>query len=190
MRRVIVSNLITLDGCLAAPDGDLSWFKVGPEFFRYVHGMLPEVGGLLFGRVTYAMMAQYWPSATAEKGDDPVIARLMNELPKWVFSRSLKEVSWGDYGTVRLSADPVAKVRELKAQPGKDLMIFGSGGLVSTLAPVGLIDEYRFIVNPTVLGRGIPMFRGFETRLPLKLSSTQVYDADVVMLTYISEKTG
>ena len=188
MRKVLVSNLISLDGYLAAPDGDLSWFAVGPDFFAYVHKMLPTLGMLLFGRVTYEMMAAYWTKPEVTR-DDPVVAPFMNELPKLVASRSLQKAGWGSWDNVTVSADPVQKVRELKAQSGKDLMIFGSGGLVSALAAAGLIDEYRMMLNPVILGQGIPMFRGMPQRVPLRLVASEVFDKKVVMLTYHPERT-
>ena len=188
MRKVLVSNLISLDGYLAGPGGDLSWFGVGPDFFAYVHKMLPSLGMLLFGRVTYEMMAAHWTKPEVTR-DDPVVAPFMNELPKLVASRTLKKAAWGSWDNASVSADPVQKVRELKAQAGKDLMIFGSGGLVSALAAAGLIDEYRMMLNPVILGQGIPMFRGMPGRVPLRLVASEVFDKKMVMLTYHPETT-
>lgn len=181
MRRVIVSNLVSLDGYLAAPDGDLSWFAVGPEFLGYAQGLMREVGAILFGRVTYEMMRDYWTSPAVVEGD-PLVAGPMNEKPKHVFSRTLRKASWGKWDNASVSADPVATVKQLKAGSGGDMVIFGSGGLVSALAPHGLIDEYRFIVNPTILGKGIPMFRGFDARIPLSLAGSRSFDGKTVML--------
>jgi dihydrofolate reductase len=188
MRKLLVSNLVSLDGYLAATDGDLSWFGVGPDFFAYVHKMMPGLGVLLFGRVTYEMMASYWTKPEATR-DDPVVASFMNELPKLVATRTLKQAGWGQWDNATVSADPVQAVRKLKAEAGGDLMIFGSGGLVSTLADAGLIDEYRIMMNPVILGQGIPMFRGLQKRVPLKLVSSQVFDQKMVMLTYHPEKS-
>jgi dihydrofolate reductase len=188
MRKVFVSNLVSLDGYLAGPDGDLSWFAVGPDFFAHVNRMMPTLGMLLFGRVTYEMMAGYWTDADNTGDNDPLVTKAMNELPKLVASRTLKEAGWGRWDNATVTADPISAVRALKAQPGGDMVIFGSGGLVSTLAEAGLIDEYRMIMNPTILGQGIPMFRGLQRRVPLKLVASNVFDADVVMLTYHPEK--
>lgn len=183
MRRVIVSNLVSLDGYLAAPDGDLSWFAVGPEFLGYAQGLMREVGAILFGRVTYEMMRDYWTSPATVEGD-PLVAGPMNEKPKHVFSRTLKKADWGKWDNASVSADPVTTVKRLKAGSGGDMVIFGSGGLVSALAPHGLIDEYRFIVNPAILGKGIPMFRGFEGRIALALTGSRSFDGSTVMLSY------
>ncbi|HSC47657.1 MAG TPA: dihydrofolate reductase family protein [Gammaproteobacteria bacterium] len=186
MRKLFVSNLISVDGYLAGPDGDLSWFAVGADFFAYVHKMMPTLGLLLFGRVTYEMMEQYWTRPEVER-DDPTVARPMNELPKLVASRTLKKAGWGRWDNATVTADPVQAVRELKAQAGGDMVIFGSGGLVSTLAEAELIDEYRMIMNPFILGQGIPMFRGMKKRVPLKLVASDIFDKNVVMLTYHPE---
>jgi dihydrofolate reductase len=187
MRKLSVSNLISLDGHLAAPDGDLSWFAVGPEFFAYVNRMMPTLGMLLFGRVTYEMMAAYWPDPAKTGDNNPLVTDAMNELPKLVASRSLKKAGWGRWDNAVVTADPARTVRELKAQPGKDMVIFGSGGLVSTLAEAGLIDEYRMMMNPVILGQGIPMFPGMHGPVPLKLVASEVFDKKMVMLTYHPE---
>ena len=188
MRKVIVSNLVSLDGYIAAPDGDLSWFAVGPEFFAYAHDLMERVGAILFGRVTYTMMESYWTSDSATKDNDPLVTRQMNELPKVVFSRTLKQAGWGRWNNASVSADPVATVTQLKSTDGGDMVIFGSGGLVSALAPHGLIDEYRMIVNPSILGQGTPMFRGLRQRVGMKLIGSRMFDSNVVMLTYQPEK--
>jgi dihydrofolate reductase len=119
--------------------------------------------------------------------NDPVVTSQMNRLPKLVFSRTLKKTPWGKWDNASVSADPVATVKAAKANTGGDMVIFGSGGLVSALAPHGLIDEYRFIVNPSILGQGAPMFRGIPRRINLKLQGSRRFDSDVVMLSYRPE---
>lgn len=189
MRKVIVSNLVSLDGYIAAPGGDLSWFAVGPDFFAYANDLMGKVGTILFGRVTYEMMRDYWTDPVGTHKNDQVVVKRMNELPKYVFSRTLKRTPWGKWDNATVSADPVKTVTELKSRAGGDMVIFGSGGLVSALAPQGLIDEYRIIVNPSIIGQGIPMFRGFNQRIPLKLAGSRTFDSNVVMLTYRPENT-
>ena len=189
MRKVIVSNLISLDGFIDGPGKDLSWMNPGPEFFAYARKLLTEEADtLLFGRLTYEMMAGYWTSAEAEKDNDPTITRLMNELPKWVFSETLKKASWGRWDNAKVSADPAGTVKKLKAEKGKDLVIFGSGSLVSALTPHGLIDEYRIMVAPVIVGGGTPEFQGLSKRVDLKLVGVKTFDSRLVMLTYHPEK--
>jgi dihydrofolate reductase len=143
---------------------------------------------LLFGRVTYEMMAGYWPDPENTKDNDPLVTDAMNQLPKLVASRTLKQANWGRWDNATVTANPVQAVRELKAMPGGDMAIYGSGGLVSSLADAGLIDEYRIMMNPVILGEGIPMFRGMQRRVPLRLVSSEVFDKKMVMLTYHPEK--
>jgi len=184
VRKLLVSNLVSVDGYLAAPGGDLSWFAVGPEFFTYANKLMQDVSAILFGRVTYEMMRDYWTDAEGTRDNDQVVVKQMNELPKYVFSHSLRHTPWGKWDNASVFADPAGSVAKLKAKSGKDMVIFGSGGLVSTLAEAGLIDEYRMVMNPVILGQGIPMFRGMQQRVPLKLVDSRVFDGNVVMLTY------
>lgn len=188
MRKVIVSNLISLDGFLEGADHDLSWFSVDEEFFDYARGLLDTVDSILFGRITYEMMAAYWTSPAAAQENDAFITGKMNSLSKLVFSGTLAKASWGSYDNARLvKGDAAEEVRKLKRQAGKDLVIFGSGGLVSTLAVVGLIDEYRMVVNPVILGSGTPMFRGIQNRIKLKLTESRSFKTGAIMLTYHPE---
>jgi dihydrofolate reductase len=134
------------------------------------------------------MMAGYWPNPENTKDNDPIVTGAMNALPKLVASRTLKKAAWGRWDNATVTASPVQAVRELKAMPGGDMAIYGSGGLVSSLAEAGLIDEYRIMMNPTILGGGIPMFRGMHKRVPLQLMKSEVFDKKMVMLTYHPEK--
>lgn len=188
MRKVIVSNLISLDGFIDGPGKDLSWMTPGPEFFAYARKLLTEeVDTLLFGRITYQMMEEYWTRPEVER-DDPAVAKPMNELPKWVFSETLKKVPWGRWDNARVSADPAGTVKKLRAEKGKDLVIFGSGGLVSALTAHGLIDEYRIMVAPVILGGGTPEFQGLSKRVDLKLSGVKSFDDKLAMLICHPEK--
>jgi dihydrofolate reductase len=185
MRKIIVSNLMSLDGYLEGPDRELDWFVVDDEFFAYAKSIADEIDAMLFGRVTYQMMADYWTSSAAPEQNDAVIVRMMNETPKVVFSRTLDNASWGKWDNARLvKQDAATEVRRLKSQPGKNMVIFGSAGLISTLAPAGLIDEYRIILNPVILGRGRSMFRDIAARIKLKLLRTHTFKSGVVMLYY------
>lgn len=183
MRKVVVSNLVSLDGFLAGPAGEIDWFTglADKEFERYGVELLGSVDTILFGRVTYQLMAGYWPKARASE-DDPRIIEAMNSLPKVVFSRTLDQVQWSNSRLVR--TDPAEEVSRLKRQPGRSMVIYGSGGLVSTLARQGLIDDYRIFVAPVVLGKGQPMFRGLEQRLSLRRTEVRSFGTGVVLLRY------
>jgi len=185
MRKVILSNLVTLDGFFAGPNGELDWHIVDGEIKEYAIDLLSKVDALLFGRVTYQLMADYWPAAATNPStpkSDLEIADKMNNLPKIVFSKTLQEVKWNNS---RLAKDNIAEeISKMKQQPGKDMVIFGSGSIVSTLMQHGLIDEYRIIVNPIVLGNGNPLFKGINDKHNLKLLKTKVLGSGVVILYY------
>jgi dihydrofolate reductase len=181
MRKVIVSEMVTLDGFFAGPNGEIDWHIVGPEFNDYAEELLNRVDTLLFGRVTYQLMADYWPTPMALH-DDPIIAAKMNSTPKVVFSRTLDKVEWQNSRLVK--GNMAQEVSKLKQQPGKDMVIYGSGTLVSALTQVGLIDEYLIIVNPVVLGSGRTLFQGLKDRRSLKLVQTRAIGSGDVMLEY------
>jgi len=181
MRKIIVSNYVSLDGFFAGPNGEYDWFVWDEETAEYVKKMLGSIDTILFGRVTYELMASYWPTASPPT-EDPVIIEAMNNLPKIVFSRTLEKVAWNNS---RLVKDNIVQgVARLKQQPGKDMVIFGSGSIVSTFAQSGLIDDYRIFVNPVVLGNGKPLFKGLNERLKLKLLSSKTFQCGVVLLHY------
>jgi dihydrofolate reductase len=181
MRKVIVSEMVSLDGYFARPDGSLDWHVVDDEFNEFARKQLDEMDTLLFGRVTYEGMASYWPTEGAMT-DDPEIAATMNRMPKVVFSRTLKTLDWTNS---RLARDDLAEeITGLKAQPGKDMVIFGSGELVSSLTRLGLIDEYRLFVCPVVLGSGKSLFAALNDTVNLKLLRAQPFTSGVVLLYY------
>ena len=170
MRKVILSNNVTLDGFFEGPNKELDWQIVDGENKEYAIDLLSKVDALLFGRVTYQLMADYWPAAatnpSTSKGDLE-IADKMNNLPKIVFSKTLQRVEWNNS---RLVKENIAEeISKMKQQSGKDMVIFGSGSIVSTFMQFGLIDEYRIILNPVVLGNGKPLFKGINDKNHLKL---------------------
>ena len=131
---------------------------------------------LLFGRVTWQMMASYWPTA---EGD---IATFMNAAPKYVFSRTLDKAEWNN--TTLVKGDAVAAVKELKQQSGKDIYVFGSADFSATLKRHGLIDEYRIGVNPVLLGKGIPLFKDSDARVNLRLIHSRTLKSGVMIAHY------
>jgi dihydrofolate reductase len=184
MRRLVAFNQVTLDGYFSGLDGDISWARkdaADEEWSAFVAGNARGAGVLLFGRITYELMASFWPTPLALERD-PVVARQMNDLPKIVFSRTLTEVSWQN--TKLITGTLAAEVRRLKNEPGEDMAILGSGSIVSQLAREGLIDEYQMVVNPVVLGSGQTAFQGVTQRLTLKLTKTRSFANGNVLLCY------
>ena len=174
-------NLVTLDGYFEGLNREIDWHNVDDEFNEFAIEQLNSTDLLLFGRITYELMASYWPTETAIK-NDPIVAGKMNSLPKIVFSKTLSSVEWNN---TRLVKENVAEeVLKRKQQPGNDMFIFGSADLSITFIKHGLIDEYRIIVNPVVLGSGIPLFKGIDRKLNLKLIKTRAFKSGNVLLYY------
>jgi dihydrofolate reductase len=173
--------MVTLDGFFAGPNGEIDWHHVDEEFNDFAIAQLSSAGGLLFGRATYQVMASYWPTDIA-RTNDPVVADKMNSLPKIVFSRTLESADWNNTRLVK--GDVAGEIANLKRQPGGDWLLFGSADLASTLTHFGLIDEYRIMVNPVVLGNGRPLFEDVEDRLNLRLVSTKTFRNGNVLLCY------
>lgn len=172
-------NLMTLDGYFEGRKSwDLDWHETvwGPELEQLSLEQSKSIGKVLFGRVTYEGMAGYWPT---QKGE---IADFMNSVPKIVFSRTLATAGWKNTRLVRENA--VEEVARLKRQPGKDLYLFGSANLASTLAQKGLIDEYRIALTPILLGGGNPLFKPGPERVKMKLLEARPLKSGAVVLRY------
>lgn len=178
MAKLIMWNLMTLDGFVEGPNRDISWHLDvwGEELEQLSIGQLNEAGGLLFGRVTYELMANHWPNATG------TVADFMNAAPKYVFSRTVKQSGWNN--TRIFGGDVPETVARLKRDSAKDIFLFGSADLASTLIPRGLIDEFRIAVNPLVLGGGTPLFKPGE-KVKLRLLDSRPLSTGIVILRYV-----
>ena len=182
MRKLCVFNQVSLDGYFTDQNNDMSWaHKQDPEWNAFTTENAGGGAELVFGRVTYEMMASYWPTPQALQ-NNPAVAEAMNELPKIVFSRSLDHTAWKN--TQLFRSDITGTVRKLKQQPGMDMLIMGSGSIVSQLTDAGLIDQYQVVVNPIVLGAGRTMFDGVRNRMNLKLERTRSFQNGNVILWY------
>lgn len=182
MRKLHVFDNITLDGFFTDAKGDMSWaHRQDDEWTAFSSSNASGGGELLFGRVTYEMMAGFWPTPQAAQMM-PVVAAAMNAMHKTVFSRTLRTVSWQN--TTLHSGDLVSEVKQLKGQPGPDIVILGSGTLVSQLTEARLIDEYQIVVNPIVLGTGRTLFESVSDRVGLKLTKTRTFQNGNVVLWY------
>ena len=183
MRKLIVFNSVSIDGYFTDKNGDMSWaHKNDPEFNSFSEENAKSGGELIFGRKTYEMMAGYWPTPQAQQ-QNPVLAEQMNKLPKVVFSKTLDNVTWDN--TKLIKGNLVDEVRKLKSASGDQLVIMGSGTIVSQLTDAHLIDEYQLVVNPIVLGAGRTMFEGIKDKLELKLSNTRAFKNGNVLESYV-----
>jgi dihydrofolate reductase len=184
MRKLIVFNNVSLDGYFVDAKSDMSWaHNTTPDAewdaLMVKNSTAPAV--LVFGRITYDLMASFWPTPMAAK-NMPVVAEGMNSSKKIVFSRTMDKASWNNTRLVK--SDPVAEMRKLKSEPGDDLCILGSGNIVAQLAPEGLIDEYLIAVAPVVLGKGRTMFEGVTKKLSMRRTKTHAFANGNVLLSY------
>jgi dihydrofolate reductase len=183
MRKLIMWNIITLDGYFEGnKNWDLSFHEIvwGQELEKISIEQLKSADFLIFGRITYEGMAAYWKTAEGTAEDE--VARLMNKIPKLVFSRTLKSVDWNNATLVK--GDSSAEISRLKHQGERDMYVFGSANLCETFINDDLFDEYRIGVSPVILGRGRSLFREGTTTRKLALVSSQQLSTGGVILTY------
>jgi dihydrofolate reductase len=190
---------VTPDGYLGAPGGNLDWMKPDDELDEAAMSSTPTFDTFLFGRKTYEMFAAYWPHAL----DDPKTAAdphdtrrrsaatramgvSLNENTKLVFSSSLKEATWKNSQLLR-KFDP-AEIEALKRKPGKDMLVLGSGSIVSQLTQHGLLDEYQIVASPILLGSGVPLLQQVTRRVPLELLEARAFKSGNVLLRYAPAK--
>jgi dihydrofolate reductase len=178
MRKIFVFTNVSLDGFFEGAGHDLSGFTNDSEAFSSGPG--GEVDTLLWGHTTFEGM-KFWSTPQAEQMM-PEIARFMNEKHKVVASHAPFDPGWNNVTVI--SGDVPGEVRKLKAQPGKDILIFGSSTLCVSLIEKGLIDELQIVVNPVVFGAGTRLFEGLTAKTDLILKDTRRFKSGAVMLTY------
>ena len=153
-----------------------------------LYSQLSEVDTILLGRVTYAAMANFWPHKAKDLSfprEDIAFADLMNSYRKIVFSKTLTTARWNNSRLV--NGDPVTEICNLKKAPGKNMIIYGSGKIVGSLLDLRIIDEYQLWIHPILLGKGKPLFKGIQDKIPLRLSRTTSFSSGVVKLHYSNE---
>jgi len=197
MRRIVMFNRVTADGYFAGVDGNLNWVVPDQELDRSAAAAIEraDTDTILFGRRTYELFEAFWSRAIDDSPTSPdphdagrrspemrVMARMLNEMTKLVFSRTLKEVTWRNSRLVR-ELDPRA-IEAMKQQSGKDMIVFGSGSIVSQLTQHGLIDEYQFVVSPILLGSGRALISRVSRSVRVDLQEAKKYPSGNVMLRY------
>jgi dihydrofolate reductase len=195
MRRIVMFNWVTADGYFAGPDGNLDWVVPDDEQATAAAEGIPDFDTVLFGRVTYELFEGFWRHAVEDSSTAPdphrpgqrsrehrAIAIWLNETTKLVFSRTLKDVTWRNARLLH-DLDP-HEVEAMKKRPGKDMIVFGSGSIVSQLTQHGLIDEYQFVVCPILLGSGRPLLSGVSNSSKLDLLEAKKYQSGDVLLRY------
>jgi dihydrofolate reductase len=198
MRRIVMFNHVTADGYFAGPDGNLDWIVRDEEVDKEAMGGGPQADTLLLGRRTYEMFAGFWPKAVdASTAQSPHgggqlseeqrgMGEWLNEATKLVFSKTLKDAAWKNTRLIR-ELDP-REIEKMKKQRGKDMMVLGSGSIVSQLTQHRLIDEYHFVMSPVLLGSGKQLFSGLSKSAKLKLLAAKGFKSGSVMLRYARAK--
>ena len=176
MRKIIESTLMSVDGVVGNP---AAWGVMDYRDGEVQQEALQRLSGcdaMLMGRRTYEVFAEVWPPQTNDLADR------VNSIRKFVFSSTLEKADWNNTRVIKeLTKEEILK---LKQEPGKNMMIFGSGTLIEQLTNLGLIDEYQLMVNPVILGKGKPLFKGIKDRIHLKLADTKTFKNGVVLLQY------
>lgn len=187
MRKIITTTWTTLDGFIAGANGEMDWIgEIYDEAMGlYEDQVVSEADTLLLGRVTYQSFAGSWPyvpdNPNASEGEK-IYARKLNAMRKIVFSRTLESVEWNN-STLRKEIVP-EEIAQLKQEPGRDMLIYGSASIVQALTNHGLIDEYQVLVHPVILGGGKPLFQNIQQQVKLKLVNNKTHPSGVVVLYY------
>jgi dihydrofolate reductase len=180
MSNLTTFTFLTLNGFFHGPGGDISWHRHGEEENAYAAAALKSGSMLLFGRVTYQLMASYWPTDQA-RTNDPTVAEGMNAAQKVVFSRTLRKADWRN---TSIASDAAGEVARLKRDGRKAMTVLGSGSIVAELARHGLVDRFLFMIDPVVLGTGGTIFHDLGKKLDLELEESRVFGSGVVLLSY------
>jgi dihydrofolate reductase len=185
MRKVILLMHVSLDGFVAGPNGELDWIFFDKEMEVHGKHVSDNVDTAIYGRVTYQMMASFWPTVPSNPNSSQhelEHADWVEHVSKIVISESLDKAEWNN--TTLIKDNIADEISKLKQQPGKDMMIFGSPRLSHNLMQLGLIDEFQLTLNPIVLGSGIPLFKDIKEKFKLKLLSSKPFDSGVIALHY------
>jgi len=187
MRKVILQEFVSLDGRAAGANDSVDFIPAATKgdltFGQGQMALLDTIDTILLGRVTYKMFASYFPLVT--EGDDKAFADKLNAIPKIVFSQTLTQAPWGTWDDATIvRRSPTQEVTALKQQSGKDIVVWGSISVAQSLISAGLIDEYRLVVCPVVLGSGRALFRDKADALDMTLLETKTHDRGSVLLKY------
>ncbi|WP_285621110.1 dihydrofolate reductase family protein [Actinoallomurus iriomotensis] len=185
MRKIIYWVHASIDGFIAGPNGEFDWPAVGPELFAYSNGINEHVDTLMYGRVVWDFMAAYWPTADADPETTDEHARSFapywRRTPKVVVSRTLEKAAWD---ARVIGANLAEEVAELKRGPGKDILLTGGAEVAASLTDLGLLDDYRIVIHPVVLGGGRRLFLEPKDRVGMTLVESRTFDSQTVMLRY------
>ena len=189
MRKVVLQEFVSLDGLVAGPNDSVDYIPASTQgdlsLGQEQMALMDTIDTLLLGRVTYGLFAGYWPNVT--EGAEKEFAEKFNAVPKLVFSKTLQHAPWGKWNEARIARDSaVEEVARLKRQTGKDLLVSGSISVAQALIDANLVDEYRLVLCPVVLGSGRPLFRQTVRGTQMKLVQAKPLNRGAVSLIYSS----
>ena len=178
MRKLLLKMHVSLDGYVAGPDGEVDWISptLDEGATSWLMDTLWQSSVHVMGARTYRDMAAHWP------GSREIFAAPMNDIPKFVFSRTMAQADWADTHIVR--GEMMAEIQRLKRLPGRDMLAHGGARFARSLVRLGLVDEYRLLVHPVVLGRGMPLFSDLDERLDMALMSTRQFGSGAMAMVY------
>ncbi len=188
MRKLFLHIGVSVDGYIENEKREFDW-PVDDEWEEYINEVLRSIDGQIYGRVAHQSLAQYWPTAAEQPGaSDRLVemARMMNALPKYAVTRGHYETSWSNSHVI--SGDVSGEIRKLKNQPGKDIALFAGANVAQSCIAMGLLDEYRLVLNPVVLGGGTPLFKPGLRSERLELLSTREFASGLLVLTYAAAR--
>lgn len=181
MRKIIACEWLSLDGFFSGINGETDWFYWDKEIESYFKNFQRGIDTLLFGRVTYDIMKAYWPTDAAAS-EDPSITSHLNDSKKIVYSKAGVGADWNN--TEVKQAIVPGEIITLKQEAGKDIVIYGSGSIISQLTSLGMIDEYLLAMNPMILGKGKPLFQQQEKPLHWQLTESHSFTNGLIILRY------
>lgn len=190
MRKIISFMHISLDGLVAGPNGEMDWIHIDEEISDFIDERISNSDTALYGRLTYQMMENYWPTAA----DQPAATRHDIDHSRWysnatkiVLSKTLKNTE--STNTAIISDNISDKIREIKQSGNGDILLFGSPTTTHSLTQLNLIDGYWLFVNPIILGQGVPLFTGIKEKVKLKLRpGNRQFSSGVTELNYIADR--
>jgi dihydrofolate reductase len=194
MSKLFLHMMTSLDGYIEGPNKELDWHFVDEEYEAYSVEMLRSIDGIVLGRSVYELFATFWPAALDNPASAPNPAKpelhleaaaLLHSLPKYVVSTTLKMAQWNNSSII--AGDLAADILRRKSKSVKGIALFGGARLAASMMKLGLIDEYRLIVNPVLLGGGTPLFDNKITKTILELVGTHIFRSGAVLLKYVPE---
>jgi dihydrofolate reductase len=190
MRKIKLQMQLSLDAFVSGPQGEMDWlvWDWDEVLKNYVACLTNSADTFLMGRATGEGMAVYWPTVPANpesKEEEKWMAEKLNNSPKIVFSRTATHINWTN---VRVANDIVEEVKELKKEPGKDIILYGGAEIASSFIRENLIDEYHLFINPVIIGEGKTIFKNVKETMGLKLVNTIQSNTGIVILQFVPEK--